>query len=171
MAGATITIDDDQIEDALARLLAAAGDVTPALKNIGEYGGRSSRQRFRDEKDPDGKPWAALNPLYAKTKKGTGILRGETRSLSQIVWQLAGDDGVEWGSNEIYARIHNEGGTIVPKNAAALVFSMGGQTFKVKSVRMPKRQFLGVNEADLQEILAIVQDHFVMAAEGNSGPQ
>ncbi|KQR75757.1 phage virion morphogenesis protein [Rhizobium sp. Leaf341] len=164
MAAATITVDEAAINDALARLLAAAGNIKPALKNIGEFEAKVTRRRFIDQRDPDGAPWAALNPLYAKTKKGPGILRGETRSLSQIVWQLAGD-GVEIGSNEVYARIHNEGGTIRPKTAEALVFSMGGQTFKVQSVKIPKRQFLGFNEASIAAILDIVKDHFVEAIE------
>lgn len=165
MAGKSITVDDIDVDMALARLYDAAGDVTPALKNIGEYGAKSTRARFLTETDPEGNPWPDLNALYAKTKKGPGKLRGETRSLSQIVWQLVEEGGVEWGSNEIQARIHNEGGTIVPKNSAALVFSMGGQTFHVKSVTIPKRQFLGTNAHDIEEILGIVIDHFVDAVE------
>ncbi|RRY17907.1 phage virion morphogenesis protein [Brucella anthropi] len=165
MAGTGIRVDDDDVDGALQRLYEAAGNLGPALKNIGEYESRVTRRRFIDEKDPEGNPWKDLNPLYAKTKKGPGKLRGETRSLSQIVYQVA-SDSVEIGSNEVYARIHNEGGTIVPKNAAALVFSMGGQTFKVQSVTIPRRQFLGISSADLDEIQAIVQDHFEEAVEG-----
>lgn len=165
MAGTGIRVDDDDVDGALQRLYEAAGNLGPALKNIGEYESRVTRRRFIDEKDPEGNPWKDLNPLYAKTKKGPGKLRGETRSLSQIVYQVA-SDSVEIGSNEVYARIHNEGGTIVPKNAAALVFSMGGQTFNVQSVTIPRRQFLGISSADLEEIQAIVQDHFEEAVEG-----
>lgn len=169
MAGKSITIDDQDVNDALARLYAAAGDVNPALKNIGMAEAKTTRARFVSETDPEGKPWQTLNELYARTKKGPGILRGATRDLSQIVWQLA-EGGVEIGSNVVYARIHNEGGTIVPKNAAALVFSMGGQTFHVKSVTIPQRQFLGWSETSIQEALAIVQDHFVMAVEQKAAP-
>lgn len=168
MAGKSVTFESDDVDAALAVLFAAAGDLKPALKNIGEYGASSTRRRFVTETDPEGKPWVDLNPLYAETKKGSGKLKGETRTLSQIVWQLANDSNVEWGSNEVYARIHNEGGTIVPKNAAALIFSMGGQTFAVQSVKIPKRQFLGTNQADIEEILAIVQDHFVEAVEAKN---
>lgn len=164
MAGTTITIDDVAVSDALARLLAAAGDLRPVLKNIGEYEAKITRARFISARDPDGKPWRTLNTLYAKSKKGPGILRGETRSLSQIIWQ-AGAASVDIGSNEVYARIHNEGGKIVPKNAAALVFSMGGQTFRVKSVTIPKRQFLGWSETDVAEVKAIIGDHFQMAVD------
>lgn len=169
MAGASIILDDTHVVGVLDRILAAAGDITPALKNIGEYEAKVTRRRFIEARDPEGKPWKPLNPLYAKSKRGPGILRGETLALSQIVWQLA-DGGVEIGSNEIQARIHNEGGKILPRNAAALVFQMGGKTFKVKSVTMPKRQFLGFNEADIAAVLDIVADHFIEAAQSNETP-
>ncbi len=159
MSGTGIIVDDDSVTGALQRLYDAAGDLAPALKNIGEYETRVTKRRFIDEKDPEGNPWKDLNTLYAKTKKGPGKLRGETRSLSEIVYQVA-SDSVEIGTNVIYARVHNEGATIRPKNAAALVFSMGGQTFMVQSVKIPKRQFLGISEADKVEIEAIVRDHF-----------
>lgn len=160
MAAATLTIRDETIDAGLARLYEAADTITPALKNIGEHEAQVTRGRFVDEEDPDGRAWKPLNPLYRKTKKGSGILKGESRSLSQIIWQLVDDTSVEVGSNEIYARIHNEGGVIEAKNAPALVFSMGGKTIKVKSVTIPKRQFLGLSEKDRADILDIIEDHF-----------
>lgn len=170
MASTAITIEDNAVVDALDRLYAAAGNLAPALKNIGEYETRVTRQRFIDEKDSDGIAWKDLNPLYAQTKKGPGKLRGPSfpAGLSNILYQVASDN-VEIGSNEVYARIHNEGGTIVPKSAAALVFSMGGQTFKVKSVTIPRRQFLGFSQADIEEIRDIIEDHFELAMAGD-GP-
>ena len=89
------------------------------------------------------------------------------RDLSSIIWQLA-SSGVEIGSNVIYARAHNEGATIVPKNAAALMFSMGGQTFMVKSVTIPRRQFLGFSSEDQVRIKEIIEDHFLDAIENNT---
>lgn len=162
MAGDAITLDDQEAMDALQRLYAATGNITPALKNIGEYEAKVSRARFISQTDPEGVAWKTLNELYAKTKKGPGILRGATRALSQIIWQL-GADSVDIGSNEIYARPHNQGATIVPKNAAALVFSMGGQTFKVKSVTIPRRQFLGWSDSSIKEVREIIEDHLAMA--------
>lgn len=159
MTAATITIRDDDVDGALQRLYDAAGSLGPVLKNIGEYETSSTKRRFLDEQDPDGRPWLELNTLYAKTKKGPGKLRGQSRSLSEIVYQVA-EDSVEIGTNAIYARIHNEGGTIKPKSAGALLFSMGGQTFMVQQVKIPKRQFLGVNETDREEIMEIILDHF-----------
>nr|WP_272212392.1 phage virion morphogenesis protein [Marinicella sp. W31]MDC2878307.1 phage virion morphogenesis protein [Marinicella sp. W31] len=160
MAAATLTIRDESIDTGLTRLYQAAATITPALKNIGEHEARVTRGRFVDEKDPEGKAWKPLNPLYQKTKKGSGILKGESGDLARIIWQLVDDASVEVGSNQIYARIHNEGGVIKAKDAPALVFSMGGKTIKVKSVTIPKRQFLGLSEKDRADILDIIQDHF-----------
>ncbi|WP_421579115.1 phage virion morphogenesis protein [Shinella sp. M31] len=162
MTGTAITLDDQDANDALSRLYAATGNIEPALKNIGEYEAKVTRARFISQTDPEGKAWKTLNELYAKTKKGPGILRGTTRDLSSIVYQL-GADSVDIGSGAIHARIHNQGGKIVPKNAAALIFSMGGQTFKVKSVTIPRRQFVGWNETSIQEVKAIIEDHLEMA--------
>lgn len=165
MVATTIKIDASEVQDALARFLAAAEDLAPVFKNIGEYEAQATKQRFRDERDPDGNAWQTLNPLYKETKKGPRILTGQTGDLSRIIWQLASQSAVEIGSNMVYARIHNEGGTIVPKHAAALVFSMGGQTFKVKSVKIPKRQYLGINDEDRARIEEIIEDHFLDAIE------
>jgi phage virion morphogenesis protein len=170
MVATTIKIDASEVQDALKRFLAAAEDLAPVFKNIGEYEAEATKQRFRDERDPDGNVWQALNPLYKETKKGPRILTGQTGDLSRIVWQLASQSEVEIGSNMIYARIHNEGGTIVPKSAAALVFSMGGQTFKVKSVKIPKRQYLGINDEDRARIEEIIEDHFLDAIEQAGSP-
>ncbi len=76
---------------------------------------------------------------------------------------MNGENSVDAGSDVKYARIHNEGGKIVPKTASALFFSMGGQEFRLQSVTIPQRQFLGFSDADITEILAIVEDHFLMA--------
>lgn len=165
MAGKSITVDDADTLAALQRLYEAAGNLLPVFKNIGEYETQVTKNRFITETDPDGVPWQDLNDLYATTKKGPGKLRGETRRLSQIIYQAA-NDNVEIGSDVIYARIHNEGGVIRPKNASALVFSIGGQTFKVKSVTIPRRRFLGFSDADQVEIQAIIQDHFQDAIDG-----
>ncbi len=169
MTGVVITVDDREVNDALAQIVAAGGNPTPALKNIGEHLATSTKKRIAAERSPDGSAFAPLNTEYAKIKKGPGILRGETRRLSEIVWQLAGE-GVEVGSNAEYAAINHFGGTIRPKNAAALVFSLGGRMIAVKSVTIPGRPFLGVSADDRDEIMAILEDFFGDAA-GAGGPE
>ena len=70
-----------------------------------------------------------------------------------------GDDIVGTvGSDVVYARIHEYGGTIVPKVAKALRFVIGGQTVVAKSVTMPERSFLrsalSDREMDIRAALA-----------------
>lgn len=170
MVATTIKIDAAEVQDALKRFLAAAEDLAPVFKNIAEDVVNTTKQRFSDEKDPDGNAWQTLNELYKETKKGPSILKGATGDLSRIIWQMASANAVEIGSDQKYARIHNEGGTIVPKSAAALVFSMGGHTIKVKSVKIPKRQYLGINDEDRARIEEIIEDHFLDAIEQAGSP-
>ena len=171
MAGATLTFDADTALDALDRLYAAAGDLRPALKNIGVAMADSAMARFETETDPEGRPWPDLNPLYALTKKGSGKLKGASGALAQIFHQVDGETSVDIGSAIPYARIHNEGGKIVPKTAAALFFSMGGQQFRVQSVTIPKRQFLGFSDADMVAIQNIILDFFLEAVgTGSASP-
>lgn len=165
MAGAQIKIDDAEVMGAIRKLIELSGNMTGALKNAGEYERQSTIDRIEAEKTPEGTPFTPLNPLYAETKKGPGILRGESGDLASIVYQL-GQDEVEVGTNSNHGAIHQFGGTIKPKNAAALVFEMGGQTFKVKSVKIPARPYVGISAADREELLAIFQDYIVEASGG-----
>lgn len=171
MSGVSITIDDSQVEDVLAKLLAAAGDLSPVLKNIGEYEAQSTKNRIVKGISPDGSAFAPLNPLYAKVeKKGPGILRGATGRLAEIVYQVGGDT-VAIGNDIVYGAIHQFGGVIKAKNAPALIFSLGGRKVQVKSVSIPARPYLGLSTEDQAEILAIVADHFILATGGElDGP-
>lgn len=94
--------------------------------------------RFHTARDPDGNPWAPLNPLYAETKQGPGILRERGGLTGSIVYQVSGDT-VSIGSNRIYAAVRQRGAVIVPKNAKALHFMLGGHPVTVKPVTIPAR--------------------------------
>jgi phage gpG-like protein len=153
----------------LSAILAAAGDTRGALKNIGEYEAPATIDRIRREESPDGTPFKPLNPLYAETKKGPGILRGESGDLAEIIYQVASDTLLEIGNNSLHGAIHQFGGTIKPVSAAALVFSMGGRKIHAKSVTLPARPYLGFSDEDIAEIDVILTD-FYFAAIGETGP-
>ena len=65
-AAITVTFDDAEVRRALRRLIAAGRDMTPAMRDIGEHLLNTTRERFVDQKAPDGKPWA---PLSARGRK------------------------------------------------------------------------------------------------------
>lgn len=168
MSGATIRVSSEDVDSALARILALAQDPSPMLKDIGEYQAESSRENIRAERSPDGTPFAPLNPAYELTKTGPGILR-EKGTLAQIVWQLAGSV-LEVGTGAAYAAAHQFGAVIKPKSASALVFSLGGnRKVFASSVTIPARPFLGFSKDDETEIAAIARWHILNAAEKSSG--
>ncbi len=53
-----ITIDDQQIRQAFARLIASAKDPRPVLEQVGELLVDSTKQRFATSTAPDGSRWA-----------------------------------------------------------------------------------------------------------------
>jgi phage gpG-like protein len=62
------------------------------------------------------------------------------------------------GSGLVYARIQQEGGTIVPRDAKALAFPMGNGMAFAQSVTLPARPYLGVSNDNKQEIIDAAVD-------------
>ena len=149
MAGARF--DGTAAIEHLSGLVDAINDPSPLLAELGEYGLRSTRARFKTQTAPDGTAWAALQPWYQKDKRRNknriltlnGYLRG------QMTWQLVGDRTVEIGSNLPYAAVHQFGATIKPRAAKVLMF----RGHAAKSVTIPARPYLGLSDEDRSEIV------------------
>lgn len=149
MAGARF--DGTAAIEHLSGLVDAINDPSPLLAELGEYGLRSTRARFKTQTAPDGTSWAALQPWYQKEKRRNknrilalnGYLRG------QMTWQLVGDRTVEIGSNLPYAAVHQFGATIKPRAAKVLMF----RGHVAKSVTIPARPYLGLSDEDRSEIV------------------
>jgi phage virion morphogenesis protein len=162
MTGVTIkvTVRDAEVKAALGRLAAADGKLIPmALKNIGELLIKSTRERFDQERAPDGKRWAPLDPEYAKGKRSKKILQESGMQgglLGTIVYRVMGRL-LEIGTNKVYGAIHQFGGVIVPRSADRLVFRIGGRLVFARKVTIPARPFLGISAADREAIVALVE--------------
>ncbi|UJB63616.1 phage virion morphogenesis protein [Acidovorax sp. YS12] len=149
MAGARF--DGTAAIEHLSGLVDAINDPSPLLAELGEYGLRSTRARFKTQTAPDGTAWAALQPWYQREKRRNknriltlnGYLRG------QMTWQLVGDRTVEIGSNLPYAAVHQFGATIKPRAAKVLMF----RGHVAKSVTIPARPYLGLSDDDRSEIV------------------
>ena len=141
-ASISITTSDDQLLRNLQEL-AEAPDTTPLMYRMGEYFQGSTQQRFTTQTDPQGLAWKPLSPGYIKRKKkNTSLILTLNAYLRRyILAQVLAADTVAWGSNRVYAAIHNAGG-----NGSGI------------NGNMPQRQFLGVSDEDNAEVLAIVQD-------------
>lgn len=142
-ASITITPVDEILVTRLREFVTNGGDTSPLMARLGEHFAASTQERFTTQTDPGGIPWKPLSQGYIKRKKKNQslvlTLNGYLRRY--IAPQVLSPSEVAWGSNRIYAAIHNMGGNGAGRNGS-----------------MPKRQFLGVSQQDNVEALAIVQD-------------
>ncbi len=156
MAGATLRLDLVGLDDAGRRLseLAAAGqDLTPVFRNIGEYLVRTTKDRFRNQEDPTGKPWASLSEDYKARKKRNRdkILTLDAFLRGSITYHAA-PAHLDVGSPMIYAGTHQFG---APKGSF-------GTTSKGRPIPwgdIPARPFLGLSDADVDQIGRLVTDY------------
>ena len=158
MPGARLTIDAAGLAQTRKRLgaLAAAGrDLTPLMRDIGEYLLRATKDRFAEQKAPDGAPWA---PLSEATK------RRKTRNRDRILTQdgylggtlayRAAPDGLLLGSPLVYAGTHQFG-------AQKGAFGTTSKGSPIPWGDIPAREFLGLSDADRDEIGELVRDYLL----------
>jgi phage virion morphogenesis protein len=152
MANLRIEFTIAEAADLIRGLEDRLGDLTPAMKAVGEYMLVRTRERFDDEVDPDGRRWQALAPSTVeskqrrKTKPGkrakvragaTDILK-ESFLLRDTIAYNADSTSVRVGTPQEYGVFH--------------------QSDEPRS-KIPQRKFLGVNAEDLAEINEIVTDY------------
>ena len=159
MPGARLTVELTGIGEAERRLraLADAGhDLTPAMRDIGEYLVRTTKDRFADERGPDGAPWEPLSDRTRSRKRRNAgrILTEEGYLGGQIVYQ-AEPAAVETGSPLVYAGTHQFGA-----EKGSFGSTSGGTPIPFGDI--PAREFLGLSDADGDEIEDILRD-FLMS--------
>lgn len=151
-------IVDDKLSAGLQRAVAASVDFSPAMQAIADLMELEARRRFETGTDPEGKAWLPSK----RVRDGGGqtlILSGNLlSSLTRFFDSLS----AEAGTNVVYAAIHQNGGRIVAKTAAALRTPFGPR----KSISMPRRSFLGFGANEQARIPAILADHLRDAFEG-----
>ena len=64
-------------------------------------------------------------------------------------------------SNLKYARLQDQGGTIVPKNKKVLAFPINGKMFFLKKIVVPARKFSGASDKNRKDIEKIVEEHVI----------
>jgi len=151
MAGASISITaevlDAGVQRAFTRLVGVMDNTTPLMAAIGTGVVGSTHRRFVTQTAPGGEKWAPLNPDYRAIKKNRRILT-ESGRLRDSINARPGRDEVRVGTNVVYAGVHQEGATIKPKTASHLVFRLASGVVLAKSVTIPARPFLGIDDED-----------------------
>lgn len=184
--GIRVTVSDQPVLAALDRLEAATNNRADAEHAIGAYLVTSTQRRFERETAPDGTRWQRLSPRTANQRIGNrrrgydNMLR-VTRRLEQSIVYAVNAHEINWGSNLVYAAIQHLGGEIeqaerqqtIYQNYDAKTDTFDARfrtkrrsnfardvTVKAHTVTIPARPYLGIDDADRTEILAIVADHF-----------
>jgi phage gpG-like protein len=141
----------------------------------------STQRRFEEGRGPGGSPWPPS--IRALATDGKTLIESARLMKSQTF--IASDTGVEVGTNVVYAAIHQLGGIIQQAERRHTIYRRYDEkaddlsvlfvkkskanyaedvTIPARDIKMPARPFLGVDEDDESEILAI-------AASYVSGPE
>lgn len=157
----TVSFEDAELQGALRRVRDGLRDRAGLLGAIGVGLAANTRDRFDAAEDPDGGAWKALNPAYAATKKGPGILReaGMRGGLQGSITSAVDGNSVIVGTNKVYGAVHQFGATIRPKKpGGALVFQLAGRTIIAGKVTIPARPYLGFSDQDRTTVIEAVED-------------
>jgi len=176
-----VTIDDLAFRSALQPMRDAGADLSPALRAIGEAMVTSTRLRFASGTGPDGAKW---KPSKRALKEG-GQTLVLSRRLESSIMANATSSLVEWGTNVIYAAIHQLGGVINRAAGSHTIYRKAGKdgiaprfvkkrqsnfaqdvAHKAFNIKIPARPFLGVDVADQVTITDILTRHLAKALGG-----
>lgn len=157
MVGARIHIDViglDRTQRRLGALVKAGRDLTPLMRDIGEYLLRTTKDRFEDERAPDGAPWQPLSEATRRRKRRnkdrilteSGHLGGPSLSYRASPSELL------LGSSAVYAGTHQFG-------AKRGSFGTTSKGAPIPWGDIPAREFLGLSSADSAEIADLVGDY------------
>ena len=144
--GLTYKWDDAGVQKRLKTMIDQCKDFTPLFEIIEEIGITSIKKNFEEYGRP-GWPELAAPTMEQRKKAGSwpGKILVRSGALSNISSDIT-DDSVIWSpgpGTEKYAAIHN----------------FGGMAGRGKKVKIPKREYLMLQEEDKFEIMAAVTDH------------
>ena len=125
------------------------------LEEIGFYMENEMRKRFDTGTDMNGNAWEKLKYRQGKPLRDTGALMGSLGEMKKI-----GSNRIAVFSNLKYARLHDQGGTIEPKEKNTLHFKIDGVDYFSKKITVPARKFSGISDKNKEEIQKIVSKYF-----------
>lgn len=174
MTTLTITVDLPAVEAILRRIVAAAADLDPPLREAGEYLVERTKQRFSDSKAPDGTPWAPNSAVtlarylgaYQGSRKQDGSLSkrgaaraagkrpliGESKSLMTTINYVVSGNTLTIGSPMEYAATQQFG-------AQRGAFGVTRRGAPIPWGDIPARPFLGLSDDDQGALVSIFEDY------------
>jgi phage gpG-like protein len=149
----SVVIDVDGLDEAIMRLRPLS-DFEPAvmMEVLASVGESQTRRRIESEKtSPSGEAWP-------DNIAETPILRETGRNLLDSIASQASAEMAEWGATWEFAHVHQDGMTIVPREAEKLAFTIAGRFVLVDEVTIPARPFVGISDDNREEILEVITD-------------
>lgn len=130
-------------------------DLAPLMRDAAAAGASATQARIdAGGPAPDGAEW----PARDSRDPGTHPLLSRSGSLAESLDTESDADTAAWGSNLVYARIHQLGGVIEPVERKTLRYQLGGETYYAQRVDIPARPYLGIGTAEEQLLLGVVED-------------
>lgn len=164
MSGVDLTLELDEVAGGLDGMAGRIAERRPALRAIGQGGVSQTRRRFQLGRAPDGTPWK-------KGRKKTGqTLIKDAFLVRSIAAQPPSETGVSWGSNRVYAAIHQMGfsGPVQVGAHSRVVRQIFGrpttprrQDVKAhtRQMNMPARPYLGISAQDGVDLSTILLNY------------
>lgn len=158
MTNINISLDSIATQSAIAELTSKLGDLTPIFASIGEYMLGEVRDRFDSETAPNGAKWAplAMSTIENKQRRQKS---GTTRNGKSRVRSNAEPNAILKDTFLLRDTMTYNSSAFSVAIGTPLVY---GVYHQYGTARMPKREFLGYNDADLDEIEEIVIDALVI---------
>lgn len=179
-----VRLEAGAVRDLYARMAAFGQGPLDAMDDaIGLAMVAGTQKRFRAGTDPMGNPWKPSKRAlkeHGKTLIETGML------LASITYNVLPGKGVEWGSNKVYAGVHQTGAeiTIHPRSQRVYFrfvgdelrpqfakkgksnFSKWATIAHAYTIHLPARPYLGISDDDEKEIEDTAGRHLSAAIVG-----
>ena len=170
MAGVGVSkadFDAPALRDVERQIRAAASQrrMRLLLETLAQTGAETARHRVkRGGPAPDGSGWPARHPLSASRKP----LLNRDGDLGASIASAATSRTARWGTNRVYARIHQLGGIVRPRRRRALRFEQGGNQIFARQVVIPARPYLGWGGDEEHQADGVVRRWFDEALGGGA---
>lgn len=154
MVAVRVQADLKEVQGVLDRVLREVDDPAGIMDVAGAVLENSTRERFRTQAGPGGVPWVQSARAI---KQGGRTLIDKGNLLGSVTYE-ADAKRVEVGviaksRSAKFAHVHQFGATITPKKSPYLAFrGADGHMVFAKSVTIPARPFIGVDDADRADL-------------------
>jgi phage virion morphogenesis protein len=156
-----ITLDDRDVQEALKKLAAKVGNLTPVLDKIGSFYTRNVRSNFDAQADPAGQKWQKL--AAATLMMGLASKKGFKKkgSLSKKGKQYLQGKRILIASGNLMEHVQHQAtadslivGVVGGKEAIkyAAIHQFGGKAGRGKKVTIPARPYLAENEGESMKL-------------------